>query len=601
MLLIKRVATILLCICSIHISQASLKDSLEHITATGGAKEQLAAYKQLAAFTETKDFEQSIIYGTKGLTIARSIGDSVSIGELKNLIGSALYFKGNFDLAANNYYQAIGIFERHNEQLHLANAFNNLAKLYRKTRELDKAEEYYDNAMRIFKVIGNKGGMEMIWNESGVVFEYRGDYEEAIKRYSKALTIAKETGNEIGVSYAYNNLAGSYALLQNFETSEKYLLEALNVRKKLNDSFSLAINYSDLGALYDSMKLYPKAIEAVTESNHIANKLSYPELIAHNYKLLSHIYHQNREPEKAYTNYILSDNIYDSLLNIEKSAQIEELNTKYQTEKKEQQIALQQLEISHRNYIIIAIILILILAVLLAYSYYHRYKTKQEQKLQQEIINQQKLATQAVLEAEEKERARIGQDLHDGVGQIMSAVKINLSSIQNSISFHDEKETVKFENILSLVDESCKEVRSISHTMMPNALLRSGLSSAIRDFINKIDNNIIETNLYTEGLDKRLNTDVETILYRVIQECVNNVIKHAKASRLDISIIKEDHEITATVEDDGIGFDTTDTNNTKGIGLKNIITRIQYLKGTVVYDSQPGKGTLIIINLPYNN
>lgn len=597
----KRIVIILLCICSIHISHASLKDTLEHITATGGAKEQLAVYKQLAALTGTKDFEQSIVYGTKGLAIAKRMGDSVSIGELKNLIGSALYFKGNFDLAANNYYQAIGIFERHNEQLHLANAFNNLAKLYRKTRELDKAEEYYDNAMRIFKVLGNKGGMEMIWNESGVVFEYRGDYEEAIKRYSKALTIAKETGNEIGVSYAYNNLAGSYALLQNFETSEKYLLEALNVRKKLNDSFSLAINYSDLGALYDSMKLYPKAIEAITESNHIANKLSYPELIAHNYKLLSHIYHQNGEPEKAYTNYILSDNIYDSLLNLEKSAQIEELNTKYQTEKKEQQIALQQLEISHRNYIIIAIILILILAVLLAYSYYNRYKTKQEQKLQQEIINQQKLATQAVLEAEEKERARIGQDLHDGVGQIMSAVKINLSTIQSSISFHDEKETVKFENILSLVDESCKEVRSISHTMMPNALLRSGLSSAIRGFINKIDNNIIETNLYTEGLDKRLNTDVETILYRVIQECVNNVIKHAKASRLDISIIKEDHEITATVEDDGIGFDTTDTNNTKGIGLKNIITRIQYLKGTVVYDSQPGKGTLIIINLPYNN
>src|SRR5690606_2977144 len=125
--------------------------------------------------------------------------------------------------------------------------------------------------------------------------------------------------------------------------------------------------------------------------------------------------------------------------------------------------------------------------------------------------------TQAVLAAEEHERQRIGQDLHDGVGQMMSAVKINLSVFQHNINFATEQERLKYDNIIGLVDESCKEVRTISHNMMPNALLRAGLVSAIRDFVNKIDDKVMEVNMYTEGLQERLNTDTETILYRVIQ------------------------------------------------------------------------------------
>ncbi len=104
-------------------------------------------------------------------------------------------------------------------------------------------------------------------------------------------------------------------------------------------------------------------------------------------------------------------------------------------------------------------------------------------------------------------------------------------------------------------------------------------------------------NLYTEGLDERLDTTIETVLYRVIQESVNNVIKHAGASRLDISIIKDDDGLSATIEDNGNGFDTSDMSIRNGIGLKNIETRIQYLKGEVTIDSSPGHGTATIINI----
>jgi signal transduction histidine kinase len=134
--------------------------------------------------------------------------------------------------------------------------------------------------------------------------------------------------------------------------------------------------------------------------------------------------------------------------------------------------------------------------------------------------------------------------------------------------------------------------------MMPNALLKSGLASAVKEFLDKLDNRVLKVNLYTEGLNERLDSNVETVLYRVIQECVNNVIKHSGASSLDISLIKDKDGIAATIEDNGRGFDTKDRQNFEGIGLKNIASRIGYLKGTVDFDSTPGQGTLVAIHVP---
>ena len=140
-------------------------------------------------------------------------------------------------------------------------------------------------------------------------------------------------------------------------------------------------------------------------------------------------------------------------------------------------------------------------------------------------MKQQELATKAVLEAEENERQRIAKDLHDGVGQMMSAAKMNLSAFESEIKFADTEQQLSFEKIIQLVDESCAEVRSVSHNMMPNALLKNSLASAVREFINKLDQKTLKVHLYTEGLDERLDSNIETVLYRVIQECVNNVDK----------------------------------------------------------------------------
>ena len=169
-------------------------------------------------------------------------------------------------------------------------------------------------------------------------------------------------------------------------------------------------------------------------------------------------------------------------------------------------------------------------------------------------MKQQEIAVKAVIEAEENERQRIARDLHDGVGQMMSAAKMNLSAFESAIRFTDTEQKDSFEKIISLVDESCKEVRTVSHIMMPNALLKNNLAAAIRELVDKLNNKALKIHVYTEGLDERLDSNMETVLYRVIQECVTNAIKHAGATTLDISLIKDKEGISCTFETNGKGF-----------------------------------------------
>ncbi len=279
---------------------------------------------------------------------------------------------------------------------------------------------------------------------------------------------------------------------------------------------------------------------------------------------------------------------------------------KIETAAKEQKIKLlatenevQQLELLKRNIFLAVIGAILLLTLLLGYLFYNRYKLKQEARLHKEVIVQQDLATKAVLNAEENERKRISGELHDGLGQMFSAVKMNLSALTDGLNFKDEHSKEMFGKTMNLVDESCKEVRVISHQMAPNVLLKSGLAAAVRDFISKIDSRKLKINLETFGLQDRLDQNIETVLYRVIQETVNNVIKHSGANSLDIQLNKDNDGVNAMIEDNGKGFDISLLEKFEGIGLKNIRTRVNFLKGTVDFSSSPGEGTLIAIFIPF--
>jgi two-component system, NarL family, sensor kinase len=579
---------------------AQLKiDSLRNTMKEGKSyEEKINAFTEYVKYFQVKNFDSVLDAGNRGLELARKNGDSARVAELKRYIGVASYFKGQFDEAAKNYYEAIAILEKLNDREKLAPAYNDLAKLYRKTRDLDRALENYNKADALFRQLKDTGGISMIFNESGVVFEYKGDYDEAIRRYTASFRLAEATGDSLGISYSLSNIAGVYVIQKKYGEAEKNLLKALSIRQSLKDSFAIALNYSDLGATLNAKGDYAKAIAYLTESNRVAEKLNYPELQSNNYTELSSIASKQGNYEAALNYFQKRTSLRDSLYALDKTKQIEELNTRYETVKKEQTIEQQQNRLARQNFLFLGIGGLALMTGLLIHSRYKRYKLRQETKLKTELLKQQEIAVKAVIEAEENERQRIAKDLHDGVGQMMSAAKMNLSAFESELDMTDGNQKKSFEKIIQLVDESCKEVRSVSHVMMPNALLKNNLPDAIRDFVDKLDKKKLEVHVDTEGLDERIDSNVETVLYRVIQECVNNVIRHSGATTLDISLIRDKDGISITVEDNGKGFDIADKEKFQGIGLKNIITRVEYLKGTVDFDSSPGRGTVVALHVP---
>ncbi len=589
---------VLLSITCLQAQDVHLDSLRKSIKAGSNYEKIIAAYILLTDKLSTAKTDEAISLCYVAIKMAARQKDSISIAQLQSNQGRAWYFKGSYDSAAKLYFSAIQLLERFNEPKKLGYAYNDIAKLYRKTKDLKRAHEKYEQAFHLFEKIKDSTGISTILNEWGVVFEYEENYAEAIKKYQASLSICNARNDQIGISYALSNIAGVYTIQKKYNEAEKNLLQALTIREQLKDSFSLSLTYADLGAVYKNQGAFDKANASYYASNAIASVIHFPELQSSNYNELSDLSKKQGNFEQAYNYQQQHLAIKDSIFKLESSQQIEELSTRYETEKKEQQIKIQQFDIERKNIFLWLAVVLIATVILISYLLYNRYRLKQQARLQYEILQQQELSTKAVIAAEENERKRIAGDLHDGVGQMMSAAKMNLSAIEDEIPFSSNSQRQAYEKVMALVDESCKEVRNVSHNMMPNALLKSGLASAVREFIDKIDSRVIKVDLYTEGLHEHIDSNVEIVLYRVIQECVNNVIKHSGGDHLDISLIKDADGISATIEDNGKGFDTRDRSKFDGIGLKNIQARIEFLKGTVDFNSSANNGTLVAIHVP---
>lgn len=218
-------------------------DSLEFIIKfNADNNEKVNAYVALSKALLFKDFESSIENSNAGSLLAKKLNNPAALSDLQKNKGMAWYFKGVYDSAAFYYFQALEVLKIHPNVTQKAGVLNELGKLYRKTRDLDRALQMYDEAYALYKSINDENGMATILNESGVVFEYKKDYEEAIKRYQSSLAIRELMNDAVGKAYSLNFIGGVYTLQKKFPEAENYLLQSLELRKKLKDSFAIALN-----------------------------------------------------------------------------------------------------------------------------------------------------------------------------------------------------------------------------------------------------------------------------------------------------------------------------------------------------------------------
>jgi two-component system NarL family sensor kinase len=506
--------------------------------------------------------------------------------------------KGENVKALSNYQQALTKAEKADNKDLTAHIYKHIGALYISWKKFDEALAYYEKAETLAREMNNEELVADCQNNKGTVYEQQLKYDKAIAAYKYALAVYTKKNIPAKISMALSNVAIVYKFQKNYGSSLDYNLKALALSEKTGDKWMLAATYNNIGNLYGEMGEYKNAFAACEKSIAIAKKINAIEIVEAAYESMADVAAKAGDYKSAFNYHKLYATTKDKFINVESTKQLSELNVKFETERKQKLIQQQQFAISRRNTTIEVIAALFIGVLIIGLQSYSRYRLKQVALLQSTVLQQQDIATKGIIQAEEKERKRIAADLHDGVGQLFSAVRMNLSSLLERVVLNNADEQALAEKTLAMVDESCKEVRTIAHQMMPNILLKTGLASAIKDFVNKIDSHQLKINLEAYGLEERLENNVEIVLYRVVQECVNNVIKHSKANRLDINLTREHRDISVTIEDNGVGFNTADKMKFEGIGLKNIITRVKYLKGSVDISSDQNKGTLVAIYIP---
>ncbi len=555
-------------------------------------------------YTYQGKFDLSTKYLNRAKEIAIELKDKVLLSKVYNNLGLNYMQLGQQLPAITESLNAIKVLEELGITGGVGDTYANISNSYIRLELFDKALSYADSAFKYFKQINKLSGLANIYNNYGLIFAEKKQFTKSLDYYTKSLKIKEQIDDKGGQANSLINLGTIYYDLKDNDKSLACYKKAETLFLAIGDTKGVASTRANIAQLKADLKDSTGVSYSKKAFEYAKNNSALEEQ-----KATALALYRNYEIAKDFANALHYRKIYDSLnnLTINESMlkQIALLETRFQTEKKQQQITLlskqntiQQLQISKKDLTIYIIAIAFVFSGVIVYQLYSRGKIKQQANLQAAIAHQQNLAAKGIIEAEERERKRIAGDLHDGVGQLFSAVKLNLGVLISKYLAKGGEADLLAEKTMAMVDESCTEVRSIAHQMMPNALIKSGLVSAIRDFVNKIQSDKLKIVVQAEGIDKPLDDNVETVLYRVIQESVNNVIKHAGASMLDVFLLCDDVEITVTIEDNGKGFNSGDRSKFDGIGLKNIVSRVEFLKGTVDISSQPGKGTLVAIYVP---
>lgn len=561
-------------------------------------------------------FDTALIHYNKALVIREKLKQDVKIAGIYTNIATVLMRQSKFEEALAINFKSLKIFEKTGDELKQAISLGNIGNLYYELEQNKPAEQFYRKSLALARKTNHliTQGNDLV-NIGGIKFEYGVqqdkivnpvELDSALSYFLEAEIILKNLNATYNLCAVYNNLGRIYFIKNDFAKALKFYENGLEARISLEDKFGIGLSYINLAETEKQLGNNSKNIEYLTKASDIFLSLKNYINLKQAYGKLAEAYELKKDYPLSLKFHQLYANYKDSVYNEDNAKQMAEMQTKYDVEKKDLELSKNKAELEAKekqafikNIIIAAVLSLIILLCIVGVLFYRKKQVEQQAKLDLEIANQKEIRTKAILDAEEKERRRIAQDLHDGVGQLLSAAKLNLSNLESKITIETEEQKVAMQNALTLVDDSVKEVRAVSHNMMPNTLIKLGLGSAVREFITKLGNApTLKVDLEIVGLDTRLDNQVETVLYRVIQEIVNNIIKHAKASQISMQLIRHETELNIMIEDNGVGFDTNKLDTFDGIGLKGIQTRIEFLNGSVHFDSSIGRGTTVIIDIP---
>ena len=546
------------------------------------------------------DYEKGIDFSEKALALTK---DSTIVASAYNNIGSCKRNLGLYEEALKAYLKSIKIYDKKKDLNNQAIINNNIGLVYRSLEMNNKAKSYHRKAIFAFEKLKKKKGLSEAYNNMAIIYAYEDSLSSALKYFKYSLKLEEELKDIRGIAESLNNVGGVYYYMEEIDSALNYFSKAIKLERSAKNYASLASAYNNLGDVYlykqnfveakknfDSAFVYAKKSKSAFD---IENTLNY-------YALL---YEAKNDYKKASEFYKKKGVFHDSIQKLSNVKQLQELETKYQTAKKDTEIAKnradlaeKELKLKKKNTIIFGSLGFAFVLGLLGYLLYNQQKIKNNQLIKEAELKEAlvKIETQNKLQ---EQRLQISRDLHDNIGSQLTFIISTIDNLKYGLKNQDEKIINKLTSLSGFTKETIAELRDTIWAMNKDEISFEDLKIRISNFIENAQ-------IASSGIDFEFNckdefapvslSSVEGInSYRIIQESINNALKHAKATKVSVEVLCQNQFIEIIIKDNGIGFNEATTN--LGNGLSNLKKRAKELNGEILVTSQLNEGTTVVL------
>lgn len=567
-------------------------DSLESELNRAPEKEKLQILEELVN-QDTISPQKKVKYANSGLDIAKRLNLQNKIARFQKLLGSSYFDKGLYDESLNHSFEALRLFEQLNDNEQYAKTAQNIAGVLRELTRFDEALKYYDEAYHIMECLGRKDLMAKISQNIATIYVYKDkDYNKALEYFQNTLSLLKEIGPEPDIYYLISNIGYTHILIEEYAQAMKYFEEALPLAEAMKDDKITALILRNMGVSYKGMKDYPRSKEYLEKCIQFC-KNDFPVFKMSCYNELSKIYQEQNDYQKAYEYSMKKIALKDSLFTLDSEEKIAEIKTKYETEKKEQQIEIlkkeNQIQSMTRNYFIGGFVFIFIISLFL----YNRYRERTKANIILSNANK-------TISNQNEQLQLISRILRHDIAN-------NLYSIERCLqSFFKSKEENCLQEVPAKINKSTDIIQRFSKISYLINEVNYTFPLDVRETIEKLLPSYENVEIEVNGKGEVLADD---LLESVLDNIISNAIKHGKTERINIEIKPENEWLQISIADFGIGipelirdkifeesFVYGESGNT-GLGLFIVKKAVENYGGSVSVESNEPSGTVFVIRL----
>ncbi len=559
--------------------------------------------------------DQRLDFGLESASLfldkAYKLKDSSNIAKGYHFIALVFSKAGDYEKALKNNLEALKIRRALGETKEVAGIYNNIGILFEKLGRYSQSLEFYNKSLSIYRQIGDQYDVALVLSNKGGLYGEMGETEKAQELLKKVITLVSEMDDHPSIGGNYQNIGFLYFQENQLLKAKEQYLMAKDIAVEKNETRHLANNLLHLGNIEYKLGNYSKAFHYLDWGINIAEKKGLLNLLSNLLEKKATFQAALNDYKNAYQNHRRHAELKDSLLNTESMTQIAFYQTLYESEKKERQISSlkkeqevqtllleqQTLELEKSKLTNTALVFFLVISILTVFTIINYYKNKRKDLINEQALEAQKAQVQAIIKTQENERIRFAKDLHDGLGQLLTALKINCSTITNHPGNSNQR---AIENASVLIRDMHQEIRNISFNIMPQILVKKGLYPAISELAARINlSENLRVSISEFGFTHRFEPAFEIAIYRIVQELLNNIIKYSGAENINLHFTQHEKELNIHIEDDGLGFDIECLEKSKGSGWKNICSRLKFINGNISFDTQARrKHSTVIIDIP---